>query len=154
MDTIKSEVHIWLGARTAEDLYVFGTVVGSILVTIGVVAWIKRSYLRKNAHKLASEFIVLNVAFWSFLLSVSGFIVTQGAAFGSLLPWIGTHWPQISSGAIATHAVATALHKWWRDRRDGKPIVTDELIDGIVDLTATPAQKKSIPQVTPDIWQS
>lgn len=161
MEKIISYLHIWAGARTAEDFYILGTVIGSVLVTIGVVAWIKRKYLAMNGKKLASEFIVLNVAFFGFLLTVTDFIVTQGTAFGSLLPFISVHWAQISSGAIATHAVATALHKWWKDRKDNKPLFpTDTNMDGMVDTSVTVlsntlptgVEKQPIPPTTLDIW--
>lgn len=155
LQKVISYLHIWAGGLTAEDWQVAGTIAGSILVTVGLVAWIKRQYLRKNARKLASEFIVLNVAFFGFLLTVTDFIVTQGTAFGSLLPFLNTHWAQISGGAIAVHSVATALHKFWKDRKDGKPLVADELIDGIVDKPIErPAITAPIPPVSVDIWKA
>lgn len=153
-----SYLHIWAGARTAEDFYLLGTIIGSLIALIGLVAWIKRKYLQKNGRKLASEFIVLNVAFFGFLLTITDFLITQGTAFAGLLPFVNVHWAQISAGAIAVHAVATALHKWWKDRKDGVPLTADNLIDGIVDIktatlpTGVEKVKQPIPQINADVW--
>ncbi len=145
LQKIIGHVGTWFGNLSAENWYVLGTVVGSIFATIGITAWIKRKYLQKNAKKLASEFIVLNVAFWSFLLVVADFVITQGTAYGALLPFVSVHWAQISSGAIAVHAIATALKKWWQERKENKPLTIP---------TLTPVIDQPIPPVTQDIWHS
>lgn len=152
MDKFINYLHIWATNLTAEDFYVFGVILGSILATIGVTAWIKRSYLRRNAKKLASEFIVLNVTFWGFLTTVASFVLTQGPTFVHLAPWLAQHWAQISGGAIAIHAVATALKKWYQDRKDNKPLTVPEV--SLPTATHdTPQQDPAVPKVTSDIWR-
>jgi len=104
----------------AQSWYALGVLLASIPAVIGIVAYVKRRHLRKYAEKLASEFIVLNVAFWSALLTVANFVITQGTNFAPFLPFMSTHWAQISAGAIAVHAVATALKKHFQEKKAQK----------------------------------
>jgi hypothetical protein len=118
----------WFNSITAAQWYVTGVIIGAILGTIGITAYVKRRHLKKYAEKLASEFIVLNVAFWGFVLNIAGFVITQGTTFSSLLPFIGSHWAQISGGAIAVHAVATALYKHFKAKKEQKTL---DFINGL-----------------------
>lgn len=117
-----SYMHIWLGSWTAANWYAFGGGLGAVLATIGVTAWVKRHHLKKTAQELAGHFVLLNVAFWGFLFTVADFVLTQGTIAAPLLPFLGTHWAQISGGAIIARKTALALRQWWTDRKNKKPL--------------------------------
>lgn len=158
MDTIHKVLdylQVWLAGITAEQWYMIGTIVGSIPVVIGIVAWIKRRHVKKTAEKLASEFIVLNVAFWGFIISIADFIITQGTQFASLLPFVGTHWGQISAGAIVVHSAARRFHKWFQDRKNKEPLALPQAPETplVTAESTVPTPPPQPPSVRADLWQ-
>lgn len=152
MDYITKLLDYWTALISTANWYVVGGLVGSMLATIGITAWVKRHHLKQTAEKLASEFIVLNVAFWGFISAIATFVITQGTHFATMLPFVSRYWPTISASAIATHAIATGLHKWWTDRKEHKPIL-DINTDGIIDTPKTPEPLKPIPAISQDVWK-
>jgi hypothetical protein len=114
----------YINAVPTASWVALGALLASIPAVIGIVNWVKKHHLKKTGEKLASEFIVLNVAFWGAVLTVADFVMTQGTTFAPFLPFFSTHWAQVSAGAIAVHAIATSLHQWWKDRKARKPITS------------------------------
>lgn len=142
---------------------VIGSVFGAIFVTIGITAWIQRRHLRKHLEKLATVYTILNVGFWGFVTTVTAFIATQGATFVGLLPFLGTHWGQISAGAITLHAIAKGLHTWWVARKAQKSLLSPATVEAIQEAAAnlpeqpnptlsTPVRKPSDSPLTTDVW--
>lgn len=124
--------------------YVLGTMLASSGVVVGIIAWTKRHHLKKTAESLASHFIALNVVFWSTVTTVLSFVLTNGATFGSFLPYLGTHMPQIIAISTVLYQVAKPSLAWWKSRKDGKPITNPNLpnLTPAVEAvnTAVPAQ--------------
>jgi hypothetical protein len=115
----------------AQSWYVFGTVLGSSAVVIGVVAWIKRRHLKKTAEKLEDQFVYLNLIFWSTLTTLAGFVVSSGADFAAFLPFLGNHMPQIMMISTTTYTLSKKLHAWFVDRQADKKHLADRLHDAL-----------------------
>lgn len=127
-----------------HEWYIAGLIVGSIPVTVWVVNLVKKHHVKQTAEKLKSEFIVLNVAFWSFILTALTFLLAIGPHIANFFPYLTLHWPQIASGAIAFHAVATAVKKWWTDRKNNKPLVDLNTTDETSQTVPAPEPQKNI----------
>jgi hypothetical protein len=156
LHTLISNWHIFLGAVTAEQWYVVGSVVFSILSVFGVVGWTKRRHLKKKLDKLEDWIITLLIYFYSFVLTVGGFVVAV-VGFGinpsMFMHYFGTTWPYIVAFAPGIYTFSKAARKKLEERRKRKIHVTDQLIDGINDVRVPePEALAPIPQVTPTIW--
>lgn len=149
-----SYLHIFLGGLSAEQLYVVGSVLGASGLLVGSVAWSKRHHLKESADKLEDWIITLLIWFYSFVLSIGSFVVAV-AAFGldphMFLHYFGSTWPYIVAFGPGLYTFSKAAKKKLAERKAKKIHLTDELIDGFVDVPKPP-EKAPIPAVTPDIW--
>jgi hypothetical protein len=170
METLKNVISIWhifLGAVTAEQWYVVGSVVASILTLIGVVGWTKRHHLKKDVDKLEDWIITLLIWFYSFVLTIGGFVIAVlgfGINPAMFIHYFGTTWPYIVALAPGVYTFSKAAKKKLAERKAKKIHVTDQLIDGIndvrvpePDVMAQPSfsMRKADEPITPisaDIW--
>lgn len=113
----------------ASSWYVLGAVLGSSSVVIGIVAWINRKQFLKHGERLKSQFIALNVIFWSTVTTVLSFVLTNGTTFASFLPFLGTHMPQIIALSTVLYQISKGLKQWWSDRKARVPISNSNLPD-------------------------
>jgi hypothetical protein len=151
MDTVLTAINYILDYLTAvpgESWYVLGSILGSSSLVIGVVAWIKRRNLKKYGEALRTQFIALNVVFWSTISTVVSFILTNGTTFASFLPFLGTHMPQIIALSTVLYQISKPLKEWWTDRKNNKPIA-NHLPDltPAVEAVTTPVRSKFIDSV-------
>lgn len=134
----------YINSVPAHSWYVLGSLLASSGVVVGIIAWTKRHHLKKTAESLASHFIALNVVFWSTVTTVLTFILTNGLAFASFLPFLGTHMPQIIAISTVLYQVSKPSLAWWKARKDGKPISNPNLPNltpaALAVNTAVPAQ--------------
>lgn len=112
----------YIASVPAESWYTLGALLGSSGLVIGIVAWIKRRHLRKYAEALATQFVAINVVFWSSVTTVLSFVLTNGSTFASFLPFLGTHMPQIIALSTVLYQISKPMKQWWADRKSGKAI--------------------------------
>lgn len=125
-----------LASITPHQWYIIGGLLACIPGVIGIVEWVKAHHFKVKAEKLWSGFIVLNVAFWSFILTAVDALsnnLSQITHFGSLIPqiapFVATWGPRVSVTALLVHSVASVLIGWWKDRQAKKPITNVNLPD-------------------------
>lgn len=128
-------IHI-ISSFTPQQWFLFGGLLASIPGTFAITEWVKRHHFKKNAEKLWSGFVVLNVAFWGTALAfvdALGANLSQITHIGSLIPQIApfasTWGPRISIATLVIHSAASVLVKWWSDRKAHKPLVNPNLPD-------------------------
>lgn len=117
----------YLGSIPAASWYVLGSLLASSGVVIGIVAWINRHHLKEHSERLKTQFIALNVVFWSTVTTVLSFVLTNGGDFAPFLPYLGTHLAQVMALATTLYQVSKPMKQWWIDRKDKKKFVLPEL---------------------------
>lgn len=136
-----------INSITPYQWYLIGAGIVSIAGTIGLTAWIARRHLRIKGEKLWSGFIVLNVFFWGHLLVLADALSTNlgqithiGTLLPQIAPFISTWGPRVSMIALLTHIIASAVYKWWIDRKNKKPITNPNLPDLTAQVQAVTSQ--------------
>lgn len=123
MDTvIKAANYIidYVSSVPASSWYALGALIGSSALGVAIVAWVNRRHLRQTGEQLGRALVNLNVIFWSAVMTVLSFVMTNGPTFAPFLPFLGTHWPQIIGVMTVLYNVAKPSLAWWKARQTGK----------------------------------
>lgn len=132
MDTLLN----FINSLTLHQWFLIGGLLASIPGTIAITEWVKRHHVKVKTEKLWSGFVVLNVTVWSFLLTTAdaisanlGQVTHIGSLIPQIAPFVAQYAPTVSIAALTVHTVATALSKWWADRKAKKPITNVNMPD-------------------------
>lgn len=137
----------WVTAIPAHQWYIFGTVVASIPVVIGIVEWVKNHHFNVKAQELETHFIYLNIAFWATVMTCADFVITNGSHFATFLPFLAKYMPVITAAAPAIYSFAKAANSWFSAHK--KPSFASQLPD----LPQDPNLGKLVQEVTTPVPQ-
>lgn len=141
-----------INSITPHQWYLIGGLVASGVGAIGITEWVKRHHFKVKAEKLWTGFVFLNVTFWSFILTAVDALssnLSQITHIGSLIPQVSpfvSHYaPTVTVVVLVLHTVASALFKWWTDRKQKKAFNIANLPDitPAVEAVSTPIPAQS-----------
>jgi hypothetical protein len=117
----------WINGIPPHSWYVLGTVIAAIFATIGITEWTKRHHFKVKSQELASHFIALNLVVWSTVMTAASFILTNGSAWGTFLPFINEHMAQILAGATTVYTFSKATYNWFKAHKGITNVNTPDL---------------------------
>lgn len=119
----------WINAIPGKEWYALGITLASIPAVIGIIAWIKARHYKLKAEELANHFVYINLIFWSTVMTVADWVLTNGHSFATFLPYLNAHWTQIAFYSSATYTFAKAAKGFMDSRKQAKKPFANTLPD-------------------------